>query len=231
VILVSREKKIGGSLGEWAQSTVERSLSRLGVETLAGSAVASIDAGGITTTTGQRIEALTVVWAAGMASSPLTDSIDGERDSYGRLQVDSNLRVPNTKEIFAAGDAACAVVDEDGNTTVMSSQYAQNTGRASGYNAAADLLGLPLISYRQSVYLMCVDLGPNEAIVTVGWDRRVVISGILAKKIKNYINDTLALPPGPNKDKALAAAKMPSDLGLRVVGSLLSAVASIRSIF
>ncbi|KAI9154730.1 NADH dehydrogenase-like protein [Paramyrothecium foliicola] len=231
VVLVSRENKAGSALGESPQGSVEKSLNRAGVECLSGSAVASIDAGGVTTANGQRIEASTVIWTAGMASTPLTACIDGQKDSSGRLHVDRNLRVPSTKEVFVTGDAACAVVDDAGNTTVMSCQHAQNLGRASGYNAAADLLGLPNVPYSQPLYLSCVDLGPDGAVVTIGFDRRIALNGALAKMLKNYINGTLLLPPPPHKEKAFAAAKMPSTMSQHIMNSFFSVLASIRSVF
>jgi hypothetical protein len=43
-------------------------------------------------------------------------------------------------------------------------------------NAARDLLGLPTINYEQLRYVTCLDLGRSGAILTDGWERRIVLS-------------------------------------------------------
>ncbi len=73
-----------------------------------GPGVAALDASGVTLTDGTRIESATVIWAAGMRAAPLTAQIAGERDNFGRLLVDRELRAPAVPGIFATGDVAKA---------------------------------------------------------------------------------------------------------------------------
>jgi NADH dehydrogenase len=44
--------------------------------------------------------------------------------------------------------------------------------RVAGHNAAADLLGEPTLPYDQPVYVTCLDLGPDVAILTRGWSAK-----------------------------------------------------------
>ena len=82
---------------------------------------------------------------------------------------------------FAAGDVAHAAAD-DGHAILQSCQHAQVTGRFAGYNAAADLAGLPLQAYRQPLYTTCLDLGASGAVLTTGWDRTVEATGEQPKR-------------------------------------------------
>jgi NADH dehydrogenase len=65
----------------------------LGVETRPCVFIAAIDEAGATLTTGERIAAETVVWCAGMHAHPLTGRFPVERDRFGRLSVDTFLKV------------------------------------------------------------------------------------------------------------------------------------------
>ena len=80
-------------------------LRRLGVQLLTGSAVQNIDAEGYVRG-GERINAKTVLWAAGVAASPLGAMLGAPQDHAGRVQVQPDLTVPDLKNVFVAGDLA-----------------------------------------------------------------------------------------------------------------------------
>ncbi|OQV05511.1 hypothetical protein CLAIMM_10238 [Cladophialophora immunda] len=206
VVVVEKAAEIGPELGPNPRPFITKALTNLGVETKLGQGVASIDAGGITATDGSRIEALTVIWTAGMQASALTRQIEGDKDAFGRLRVDQYLRVPTCKEVFATGDTALAACDDDGHHAMMSCQHAIQLGRSAGHNAAADLLGVAAMPYSQATYGTCLDLGPWGSMVSAGWERNVQISGEQAKPLKQYINRTLIYPPRATKEEALAVA-------------------------
>lgn len=78
-------------------------LQRLGVQLLTGSAVQHIDAEGYVRG-GERINAKTVLWAAGVAASPLGAMLGAPLDRAGRVQVQPDLTVPGWPNVFVAGD-------------------------------------------------------------------------------------------------------------------------------
>ena len=80
-------------------------LQRLGVHLLTGSAVQHIDAEGYTRG-GERVPAKTVLWAAGVAASPLGAMLGVPQDRAGRVQVEPDLTVPGLHNVFVAGDLA-----------------------------------------------------------------------------------------------------------------------------
>ena len=80
-------------------------LQRLGVQVLTGAPVQAIDAGGYVRG-GQRTPARTVLWAAGVAASPLGRLLPAPLDRAGRVNVAPDLSVPGHPEVFVAGDLA-----------------------------------------------------------------------------------------------------------------------------
>jgi len=80
-------------------------LERLGVTVWLGRRVTEVDAGGVTLGN-DRIGAKTVLWAAGVASSPLALALGAPLDRSGRVKVEPDLSVPGLPEVFVVGDLA-----------------------------------------------------------------------------------------------------------------------------
>jgi NADH dehydrogenase len=206
VIIVERNKAIAPDMGEGPRPIIEDALKQVGVETRLGVGVASLDKSGVTLSDGERIETDTVIWAAGIRAAPLTAQIPADRDSFGRLLVDRDLRVPGVAGVFATGDAARAACDDAGNYALMSCQHATRMGAFAGNNAAAELLGVPTRPYHQKAYVTCLDLGEAGALFTRGWERKVEMVGDKAKKTKQEINTVWIYPPLAERAAALASA-------------------------
>ncbi|RXG86056.1 NAD(P)/FAD-dependent oxidoreductase [Bradyrhizobium zhanjiangense] len=206
VIIVERNNAIAPDMGAGPRPVIEDALHKLGVQTRLGAGVTSLDESGVTLSSGEHIETETVIWAAGIRAAPLTAQIPAERDSFGRLLVDRCLQVPGVQGVFAAGDAARAACDDEGNYALMSCQHATRMGAFAGNNAAAELLGLPTRPYHQKAYVTCLDLGEAGALFTRGWERNVEIVGEVAKKTKREINTVWIYPPRAERAVALASA-------------------------
>src|SRR5947207_7698677 len=106
VIIVERNTAVAPDMGEGPRPIIEDALRKVGVETRLGASVASLDESGVTLSNGEHIETETVIWAAGFRAAPLTQQIPAERDNFGRLLVDRDLRLPGIAGVFATGDAA-----------------------------------------------------------------------------------------------------------------------------
>jgi NADH dehydrogenase len=204
VIVVDPASRIGASLGDGPIAAIRDAVAAAGIEERTGVTIASADPAGVVLSTGERIACQTLVWTTGMRASPLAAAISTRTDGLGRIAVTTELRVSGVDRVFAAGDVAHAAAD-DGHAILQSCQHAQMTGRFAGYNAAADLAGLPLQAYRQPMYTTCLDLGASGAVLTKGWDRTVQATGENAKTIKRKINTQLIYPPA-ERDAILAAA-------------------------
>jgi len=207
VIIVEHGPCVGRDMGEEPRPYIEARLEELGIETIVGSGIAGLDAGGVILDDGRRIETDTVIWSAGMRASPLTAQLPAERDNLGRILVEPDLRVPGAPHIFATGDTAKAATDDKGNFSLMSCQHARRLGAFAGHNAAADLLGEPVLRYDQPSYVVCLDLGPDAAIFTRGWSPRAVeLTGAEAKKVKMEVNSVWIYPPAAEKAAAFQNA-------------------------
>lgn len=105
MILVQAAPRLLPSFPERLAQIAQRSLERLGVEIRLGSRVDHIDDNGVAID-GMRIEASTVLWAAGVAASPAAVWLNVAADKAGRLIVGEDLRVPGLQNVFAIGDTA-----------------------------------------------------------------------------------------------------------------------------
>lgn len=205
IFLVDREASVGASLGANPRPVIEAALVDAGVNLRLNAKVTSVGEGHILLETGESIETRSVISTAGLTASPLTAQLPSERDEMGRLQTDAMLRVTGVEGVYAAGDVARAYVDDE-NIALMSCQHAIFMGQMAGFNAAHDLLDLPLRPYRQPFYQTCLDLGRSGAVYTTGWDRQVQKTGEEAKKLKSFINSQLIYPPRDDRAAILAAA-------------------------
>lgn len=205
VVLVDLADVVGPELGAGPRPVIVDAIDELRIERRLGRTVASATRQDITLSDGEVIPAATVVWTAGMAASPLTAQIPGERDRLGRLGVDAYLRVAGVPDVYAAGDTARAAAD-DGRTTTQSCQHALPMGKFAGHNVAADLLGTAPLPFTPDPYVTCLDLGPAGAVYTEGWDRRVALTGAEAKTLKKKINEIWIYPPTDDPEQLLAQA-------------------------
>lgn len=209
IVLVDPSPVVGATIGLHARPVINEALSALGIEAMLGVTVASVDASGITLSSGEVIPTKTVVWCAGMRASPFAADLGGERDGHGRMMVDQFMRAPGLKNVFAAGDVACCVVDGV-HSTVMSCQFARPMGRFAGHNVVADLLGQPMLPLHIDWYVTVLDLGAWGALYTVGWDREVRTTGAAAKTTKLTINHERIYPPRNGSRADLLAAAAPT---------------------
>jgi len=94
---------------EKLSTRAEQDLKRFGVETRTNSLVTAIDENGVNIGD-ERIEANTVIWAAGVQVSPLTHALSeiATLDRAGRVPVERELHVAGHPEIFVIGDASSA---------------------------------------------------------------------------------------------------------------------------
>jgi len=207
IVIVDRGEAMAPDMGPGPRPIIEKAMRDLGVEMRLGEGVEALDESGVTLTGGARVDSATVIWAAGMRASPLTQQIPAERDRFGRLLVDRDLRVPEVPSVFAAGDTGQAATDDLGNISVMSCQHANRLGAAAGHNAAAELLGVPAEPYQQKNYVTCLDLGASGAVFTRGWDRVVEMTGDNAKATKVEINTKWIYPPEADREAAFAASE------------------------
>jgi NADH dehydrogenase len=105
VILVEAGPRLLAAFHERQSDYARRALENLGVEVRLGAAVTECDADGVAIG-GARLEASTVLWAAGVAASPAGRWLGVPTDRAGRVPVRADLSIEGDDAIFVIGDAA-----------------------------------------------------------------------------------------------------------------------------
>ncbi len=127
IVLLEAAPRVLVAFPEGLAAKAAAALERLGVEVRAGTAVESVDERGVVAA-GRRIEAGTVLWAAGVLASPAGKWLGAETDRAGRVRVRPDLSVPGHPEIFVIGDTA-GCLDERGTPLPGIAPVAMQQGR------------------------------------------------------------------------------------------------------
>jgi NADH dehydrogenase len=138
------------------------------VEVRTGTAVTACDERGVVVGDGERIDAATVAWAAGVAASPAAAWVGAPHDRAGRAQVEPDLSLPGLPEIFAIGDTA-TVSRADGRPVPGVAPAAKQMGRYVGSVIASRVAARPPpppFRYRHTGDLATI--GRKSAVVSFG---------------------------------------------------------------
>ncbi len=150
------------SLSKHAQSDLER----LGVEIRLNALVTGVDERGLTLKSGDRIEAATRLWAAGVQASPLGRGLGVEVDRAGRVLVSPDLSIPGHPNVFVAGDLA-ALNGKDGKQLPGVAQVAMQQGRAAAKNIVRSVAGESTAPFRYKDLGNMATIGRNRAVADI----------------------------------------------------------------
>jgi NADH:ubiquinone reductase (H+-translocating) len=173
IVLLEAGPRIMPTMPENLSDYVRRTLAKKGVEVMTSSRVMSCDAHGVELEHG-RLDAETIIWAAGVVASPAARWLDAERDRAGRVKVGVDLSVPSHPDIFIVGDTA-AVTDQPG--IPGTAPPAKQMGRYVGRLIAARVAGGPSpppFRYRDLGDLATI--GRGAAVVKLG---RIELTGFV----------------------------------------------------
>lgn len=112
ILLVEGGPRVLPAYPEDLSHSAQEQLNRLGVEVRTSTMVTQIDPGAVHFG-GTRLEAAVILWAAGVAASPLGKKLDTPLDRAGRVEVQPDLGLPGHPEVFVIGDLA-SLKDEHG---------------------------------------------------------------------------------------------------------------------
>ena len=173
IVLIEAGPRIMPTLPENLSDYVRETLAKKGVEVMTSTRVMSCDAHGVELEHG-RLDADTIIWAAGVVASPAARWLDAEHDRAGRVKVGADLSVPSHPDIFVVGDTA-AVTDQPG--IPGTAPAAKQMGRYVGRLIAARVAGgppPPPFRYRHMGDLATI--GRHAAVVKLG---RLELTGFL----------------------------------------------------
>ncbi len=151
-----------------------RQLERLGVTVWLGRRVTGIDERGVQLG-GERLEASTVIWCAGVAASPIGATLGVPLDRSGRVIVEPDLSVPGHPEVQVVGDLALVAAHQPPVPGVAPA--AKQMGRHAARNILAALTARPARPFRYRDYGQLATIGRSAAVAMFG---KVHIWGWLA---------------------------------------------------
>ena len=166
IILLEAGPRVIPTLPEDLSRYAERALTRMGVDVKTSTRVISCDADGVDVDHG-RIDASTIIWAAGVVASPAAAWLGAAHDRAGRVLVRPDLSIPGHPEVFVIGDAA-SVHDDAGEPVPGVAPAAKQMGRYVGRLIAARLAGHSLPAFRYRNLGELATIGRRAAVVKVG---------------------------------------------------------------
>jgi NADH dehydrogenase len=174
VILVEATPRVLGAYTEDLSEAARKQLEKLGVAVWTGVQVTGIDAEGVCIGS-ERIHAHTVLWAAGVAASPLARSLGVPLDRAGRVLVEPELTVPGRDDVYVIGDLAH--IEEKGALVPGVAPAAIQQGRHVAGNILRTLDGRPRQPFHYVDKGMLATIGRGAAVARIG---RLKASGFVA---------------------------------------------------
>jgi NADH dehydrogenase len=139
IVLIEAGPRLLPSFPPELSDYVRNTLMNAGVDVKTDTMVTKCDSAGVDTN-GGRIDASTIIWAAGVTASPAARWLGAEADRAGRVKVGPDLSLPGHPEIFVVGDTA-SVTDAKGRPVPGIAPAAKQMGKYVGKLIAARVAG------------------------------------------------------------------------------------------
>ncbi|HET8577709.1 MAG TPA: NAD(P)/FAD-dependent oxidoreductase [Methylomirabilota bacterium] len=175
VILLEGGPRILPSFPEALSKRAEAALRGLGVEVRTDAKVTRITPDAVWVG-GEQLRSRAVLWAAGVAASPLARSLGVPLDHAGRVVIEPDLSIPGHPEAFVIGDLA-TFTHQTGEPLPGLAPVAIQQGRAAAENAWARLNGQPTRPFRYRDKGSMATIGRAKAVAVTGPLR---LSGLVA---------------------------------------------------
>ena len=165
VVLVEGSDRVLPPYSPRLSQKAKDALVRMGVEVRTSARVTQIDQDGVQIGD-ERIFARVVLWAAGVAASPLGKTLGSETDRAGRVVVQADLSVAGHPDVFVTGDLMS--VAQDGKPVPGVAPAAIQSGRWAAKNVARRLRGEPTLPFRYRDKGSLATIGRAAAVGRIG---------------------------------------------------------------
>jgi NADH:ubiquinone reductase (H+-translocating) len=175
ILLIEGGPRVLPAYAEDLSRSAEKQLQHLGVEVRTSAMVTGVENSAVLV--GQtRIPAAVILWAAGVAASPLGKSLGAPLDRAGRVLVNADLSLPGHREVFVIGDLA-SLKDKDGKLLPGVAPVALQEGTATARNIGREVQGKTREDFH---YLDKGSLATIGRAAAVGQIGKIHISGFIA---------------------------------------------------
>lgn len=172
VVLIEGGPRLLASFPPKQGAFAQRALERLGVVVRTNAVVTGVDPEGVMIRGADNamtpLPARTVLWAAGVAASPLGQAFPEHVDRAGRVKVRDDLTVPGHPEIFVVGDLA-TLTGPKGAPYPGVAQVAMQQGAQAAKNVLRAVAGEPLRPFKYFDWGNMATIGRAKAIADFGW--------------------------------------------------------------
>src|SRR5579872_1422516 len=175
IVLLEGGPRILPAYPEDLSRSAEQQLRALGVEVHTSTMVTNVEPAAVYTGA-TRLPAAVILWAAGVAASPLGKKLGAPVDRAGRVLVNADLSLPGHPEVFVIGDLA-ALKDKNGQLVPGVAPAAIQQGKATARNIANELEGKPRHNFQYVDKGSIATIGRAAAIAEFG---QIHISGFIA---------------------------------------------------
>lgn len=173
IVLLEGGPRLLSSFPEGQGAFARRALERLGVTVKTGAVVTSVDGSGVMVRENgveTRLASQTVLWAAGVAASPLGRAFPEHVDRAGRVRVREDLSVPGHSRVFVVGDLA-TLEGPGGAPYPGVAQVAMQQGAQAARNVLRAIDGEAMRPFAYRDYGNMATIGRAKAIADFGWLR------------------------------------------------------------
>ncbi len=175
VVLIEAGPRVLAGFADDLSAYAQRSLESIGVEVMLGQAVTECTADGVVYG-GNRLQAKTIIWAAGVRASRAAEWLGAAADRAGRLQVQPDLTVPGHPDVFAIGDTV-TINGPDGKPVPGIAPAAKQQGRHVAGTIKARLQGETSTPFHYKHAGSLAQIGKRKAVIDFG---RIKLRGTLA---------------------------------------------------
>src|SRR6202453_1767986 len=175
VVLIEAGPRVLAGFPDDLSAYALRSLQSIGVEVMLGQPVTECSADGVMYG-GHKLDAKTIIWAAGVRASPAAEWLNAASDRAGRLEVQPDLTVSGHPDIFVIGDTVM-IAGPDGNPVPGIAPAAKQEGRYVADTIKARLRGAATTPFRYKHAGSLAQIGKRLAVIDFG---RIKLRGTIA---------------------------------------------------
>jgi NADH:ubiquinone reductase (H+-translocating) len=175
ILLIEGGPRVLPAYAEDLSRSAEKQLRHLGVEVRTSAMVTGVQPSAVLIGD-TRVPAAVILWAAGVAASPLGKSLGAPLDRAGRVLVNPDLSIPGHREVFVIGDLA-SLKDKNGKLLPGVAPVALQEGTATARNVGREVQGKPREDFRYLDKGSLATIGRAAAVAQIG---KIHISGFIA---------------------------------------------------